>query len=141
MHLFQGLCAGQCGWARQNTSEDRMWSTGCQSATFPFIQSDCTFHCFLCRPLPFLPLGLCLSCSLCLECPLPSLGAQVSPILHSSADRPPPHRSPRHPCLTLPPSSVYTSFMTQITSCLTLRLLILVVLLITCRAQFCGRLI
>lgn len=28
---------------------------------------DCIFHGFLYRPLPFLPLCLCLSCSLCLD--------------------------------------------------------------------------
>ena len=28
LRLFQGHCAGQCGWARQNTSEAWMWPMG-----------------------------------------------------------------------------------------------------------------
>lgn len=35
LNLFQGHCAGQCRWARQNTSEGWMWSMRCQSATSP----------------------------------------------------------------------------------------------------------
>lgn len=54
------------------------------------IWSNCTFHCFLYRSLPFLPLCLCLSCSLGLECPLPPPGVQTLSSLLSPAHRPPP---------------------------------------------------
>lgn len=43
--LFQGRRAGQCGWARQNTSEGRMWPMG--AGLQPPYLSNCTFSRFL----------------------------------------------------------------------------------------------
>lgn len=75
--------------------------------------------CFLYTALPFLPLCLCLSCSLSLESPLLSLVARVLPILQCPAQATSPMKPPWFsPCA---PSIPWTSFMTQVTSCFVLR--------------------
>lgn len=85
--FFKDALQASAGWARQNTSEGPDVVHGCQFATSHLAKLH--LSCFVYMPLPLLPLCLCLSCSLGLECPLPSLGIRIPSILQSSAHRPP----------------------------------------------------